>query len=54
VPGSDSVAAYVVAPLLDLGSAGAELDVSVLAKQPDWSTDPVDSGRAPVDRMSPQ
>jgi hypothetical protein len=52
-PGSTPVGGYVVAPLLDLDVAGARLDLSVVAKQLDWSTGPVDSGQAPVDRMSP-
>jgi NADH:ubiquinone oxidoreductase subunit F (NADH-binding) len=53
-PGSAPVGTYVVAPLLGLDVHGAVLDLSVEAKQLDWSTDPVDSGEAPADRMSPR
>jgi hypothetical protein len=42
-----------VAPLVDLGAEGAELDVSVVDRQLDWSTDPTDSGLSPVDRLAP-
>jgi NADH:ubiquinone oxidoreductase subunit F (NADH-binding) len=51
-PGADPVGEYFVAPLLDLGEQGAELDISVAAKQLDWSTGAADSGTAPVDRLS--
>jgi hypothetical protein len=51
-PGADPVGEYLVAPLLDLGEHGAELDTSAAAKQLDWSTGAVDSGTAPVDRLS--
>jgi hypothetical protein len=52
--GAGSTATYVIAPLRNVGVEGTEFDLSVVEKQLDWSMDPVDSGRSPVDRMSPQ
>jgi NADH-quinone oxidoreductase subunit F len=41
----------VIAELVDIVDGVAQLDEQHLAKQPDWSYDPVDSGQAPVDRL---
>ena len=52
-PGAVSVGIYLVAPLLDIGPNGVELDLSVIRRQPDWATDASDSGRTPAERLTP-
>jgi NADH:ubiquinone oxidoreductase subunit F (NADH-binding) len=52
LPGSPPVESYMVAPLADIGADGAVVDTSAAGKQPDWTHDAVDSGKAPVDRFS--
>ncbi len=54
VAGAEPAGPYVLAPLLELDGGVAELDLGVTEKQLDWSTDAVDSGEAPVERLSPQ
>lgn len=44
-------ASHTVAPLRELDGDRFELDTEELAKQPDWTTDEVDSGQAPADRL---
>jgi NADH:ubiquinone oxidoreductase subunit F (NADH-binding) len=41
----------VVVPLANIVGGRAVLDVDQLAKQPDWSTNPADSGAAPAARL---
>ena len=41
----------IVAELVDIVDGVARIDEHHLAKQPDWSYDPADSGQAPVDRL---
>lgn len=44
---------YTVAPIADIGTDGVfVLDDDQRSKQPDWSFDEVDSGKAPVDRLA--
>lgn len=42
----------LIAPVRELGGGVAELDERIVAKQPDWSFDPVDSGKPPVERWA--
>lgn len=47
-----AAAAVEVIPMLDLAADGvAVLDTEQHAKQPDWTFDHIDSGRAPADRL---
>jgi NADH:ubiquinone oxidoreductase subunit F (NADH-binding) len=48
-----SARSEVVAPIRDLVDGLVVLDTDELAKQPDWTTDDVDSGQAPADRLGP-
>jgi NADH:ubiquinone oxidoreductase subunit F (NADH-binding) len=41
-----------ILPLVDIDDGVAELDLHQLDKQPDWSYDPTDSGKAPVSRLA--
>ncbi|MEO7397972.1 MAG: NADH-ubiquinone oxidoreductase-F iron-sulfur binding region domain-containing protein [Ilumatobacteraceae bacterium] len=50
--GSAAVEPMLVAELLAIDGNVAQLDEDFVLKQPDWSTEPVDSGQAPVDRLS--
>jgi NADH-quinone oxidoreductase subunit F len=43
---------YVVAPIAGIGANGAVTDSSEAGKQPDWTHDAIDSGKAPVERFS--
>jgi NADH:ubiquinone oxidoreductase subunit F (NADH-binding) len=48
----DEVDPVLVAPLHDIVDGVAVLDDSQATKQPDWSHDPVDSGKAPAERLA--
>jgi len=51
--GAQPAEPYPVAPIVDIGSDGVfVLDDEQASKQPDWSFDEVDSGKAPVDRLA--
>ncbi|MGH9209217.1 MAG: NADH-ubiquinone oxidoreductase-F iron-sulfur binding region domain-containing protein [Acidimicrobiales bacterium] len=41
-----------ILPISDMASGRAELDLRQLDKQPDWSYNPTDSGRAPADYLA--
>ena len=41
----------LVAPIVDIVDGVAVLDRRQAEKQPDWTYDPVDSGRSPADRL---
>lgn len=43
--------AVLIAPIVDIVEGAAVLDPEHATKQPDWSHDEVDSGKAPVDRL---
>ena len=52
-PGAAAVDPEPIVPIADLGGDDRfELDLTQLDKQPDWSFDPVDSGKNPVDRLA--
>jgi len=52
-PGAAAVDPEPIVPIADLGVDDRfELDLTQLDKQPDWSFDPVDSGKTPVDRLA--
>lgn len=52
-PTTPAVEPAPVAPIGDLGDDGRfVLDVGQLAKQPDWTWGPVDSGQAPAERLA--
>jgi NADH:ubiquinone oxidoreductase subunit F (NADH-binding) len=43
----------LIAPVREIADGGvAELDERITAKQPDWSFDPIDSGKPPVERWA--
>ena len=42
--------AYLIAPIVDLVDGEAVLDETQWTKQPDWTHDEVDSGKAPAER----
>lgn len=42
----------LVGPITDIEDGRSRLDDSWLRKQPDWSYDPVDSGKLPVERLA--
>jgi hypothetical protein len=41
-----------ILPIVDIVDGVAELDLHQLDKQPDWSFDETDSGKAPVERLA--
>jgi NADH-quinone oxidoreductase subunit F len=43
--------AELIAPITDLADGDARLDERQREKQPDWSFDPIDSGKPPVERL---
>ncbi len=47
----EAVDAELVAPITGLDDGHATLDVRQRDKQPDWTFDPVDSGKTPVERL---
>ena len=47
----EPVEPFVVAPILDLVDGVALIDEGQASKQPDWSFDLTDSGRAPTDAL---
>ncbi len=52
-PGAAAVDPEPIVPIADLGGDDRfELALTQLDKQPDWSFDPVDSGKNPVDRLA--
>jgi NADH:ubiquinone oxidoreductase subunit F (NADH-binding) len=51
-PESAPVAMTFIAEMLSLDDDVAMLDSSFVDKQPDWTRDPLDSGKTPVDRYS--
>ncbi len=54
-PSQPTVEAEPIVPIKDLDAGGRfVLDLDQLAKQPDWSSDEVDSGKAPVERLATQ
>lgn len=42
----------LIAPIRELADGTVSFDESQAAKQPDWSFDPVDSGKVPADRLT--
>jgi hypothetical protein len=44
----------VIAPMVSIDGGRASVDDRHLAKQPDWTYDDVDSGKAPADRLADQ
>lgn len=52
-PDTPAVAPEPLVPILDVGDDGLfTLDLRQYDKQPDWTFDPVDSGKTPVDRLA--
>lgn len=47
----DPAPQFLIAPIVDLADGVATVDEGALAKQPDWSTDGVDSGATPVELL---
>jgi NADH:ubiquinone oxidoreductase subunit F (NADH-binding) len=43
--------AELIAPITDIADGDARIDERQREKQPDWSFDPIDSGKAPVERL---
>jgi NADH-quinone oxidoreductase subunit F len=48
----DEVEPALIAPLRDIVDGVAVLDESHASKQPDWTHDPTDSGKAPAERLA--
>jgi NADH-quinone oxidoreductase subunit F len=48
----DAVAPELIAPMVSIEGDVAVLDDGQAAKQPDWTFDPVDSGKTPVERLA--
>ena len=46
---AEPVEPVLIAPVVDLADGAVQLDERQAAKQPDWSFDPIDSGRSPAD-----
>ena len=51
-PTAEPMEVLLVSALVSLGDGGAELDESFLDKQPDWSYEPNESGKTPVERLT--
>jgi len=51
-PGAEAVELLEVAELVDVTDEGARVDPTFAAKQPDWTHDETDSGKAPVERFT--
>lgn len=51
-PGAPPVEPMLIAELLSVEGASAEVDQSFRNKQPDWSFDQIDSGKTPVERFT--
>lgn len=51
-PNQPGVRPEPIVPIVDIRDGHAELDLRQLEKQPDWTFDAVDSGKAPVDRLA--
>jgi NADH:ubiquinone oxidoreductase subunit F (NADH-binding) len=47
-----AAAPELILPIVDIVDGQAVLDLDHLTKQPDWSHDKIDSGKAPVDRLA--
>ena len=50
--GSPAAEVDLIAALVEIGDAVATVDPSFADKQPDWTFDPVDSGKTPVERYT--
>jgi NADH:ubiquinone oxidoreductase subunit F (NADH-binding) len=53
LPGAGAAPAepVLIAPIVDIVDGVAQLDVSQATKQPDWTSNATDSGRAPADKI---
>jgi NADH:ubiquinone oxidoreductase subunit F (NADH-binding) len=49
--GTDPVEPALIAPVVDIVEGSAIIDAEHLRKQPDWTYDETDSGKAPVERL---